>query len=118
LFHKKGLVQVEKNKEKEEELMLSSIDAGAEDFREETDYFEVTCPPENLLKVKEALGSSGAKIISAEISMIPNTYVKLQGEEAQKMLALTNALEEHEDVVQVYANFDISDEEIQRFSAA
>ncbi|MDI6868318.1 MAG: YebC/PmpR family DNA-binding transcriptional regulator [Coprothermobacterota bacterium] len=118
LFHRKGLIQIERNKEKEEDLMLTAIDAGAEDFREEADYFEVICPPENLFQVKEALEKLGAKLISAEISMVPNTYVKLAGEEAQKMLALTNALEDHDDVVQVYANFDISDEEMAKFTAA
>ncbi|MCR4433565.1 MAG: YebC/PmpR family DNA-binding transcriptional regulator [bacterium] len=118
LFHRKGLIQIERNKEKEEDLMLTAIDAGAEDFREEADYFEVICPPENLFQVKEALEKLGAKLISAEISMVPNTYVKLSGEEAQKMLALTNALEDHDDVVQVYANFDISDEEMAKFTAA
>lgn len=119
LFHRKGLIQIERNRgEDEEELMLTAIDAGAEDFREETDYFEVICPPENLFKVKEALEKLGAKLTSAEITMVPNTYVKLTGDEAQKMLSLTTALEDHEDVVQVYANFDISEEEMAKFTAA
>jgi YebC/PmpR family DNA-binding regulatory protein len=117
LFHRKGLIQIEKDKGKEDDFMLIAIDSGAEDFREEADYFEIVCPPEKLFQIKEALESSGAKLISAEISMVPNTYVKLTGEEAQKMLALTNALEDHDDVVQVYANFDISDEEMAKFTA-
>jgi len=118
LFQQKGLLQVEKVPEKEEELMLTAIDAGAEDFSEESTYYEIISPPEKLLKVKEAVDKMGLKLISMEITMIPTTSVKLVGEEAVKMLALISALEEHEDVVKVYANFDIPDEEMVKFAAS
>ena len=118
LFQMKGIVQIDKGNERDEEVMLAAIDAGADDFKEEQDFYEITCPPESLLKVKESLQKMKANIITAELTMVPNTYVTLNGEDARRMISLADALEEHEDVVHIYANFDISDDELQRISAS
>ena len=73
----------------------------------------VVTPPESLEAVKEALGKAGITPSSAEIGMVPQNYVKLTGSQAQQMLRLIEALEEHDDVQHVYANFDIDESEIQ-----
>jgi YebC/PmpR family DNA-binding regulatory protein len=116
LFQNKGIVLLAKEKGKEDDYMMAAIDAGAEDFREEMDYYEVTVEPEALLKVKQALTAAGAKIQSADITMVPNTFVTLTGDDARKVLSLTDELEEQDEVIHVFSNFDISDEELQRLS--
>ncbi len=116
LFQNKGIVLLAKEKGKEDDYMMAAIDAGAEDFREEMDYYEVTVGPEALFKVKQALTAAGAKIQSADITMVPNTFVTLTGVDARKVLSLTDELEEQDEVIHVFSNFDISDEELQRLS--
>jgi len=111
MFHKKGYIVVARAKTDEEKLMGLALDAGAEDLQTEDENFVITTPPNDFEKVKKALDDAGVPLEVAEVTMLPQTYVKLEGEkEAGQMLRLVEALEDNDDVQNVYANFDISDE--------
>jgi YebC/PmpR family DNA-binding regulatory protein len=110
MFEKKGLIVFEKDKVDEEQLINLALEAGAEDVREEDQEFEVISDPSNFESVKAAIDKAGLAYTLAEISMVPKNTVKLDGKKAQQMVNLMQALEDNEDVSNVYANFDISDE--------
>ncbi|MGM0427476.1 MAG: YebC/PmpR family DNA-binding transcriptional regulator [Thermodesulfobacteriota bacterium] len=110
MFEKKGLIVLDKDKVNEDELINLALEAGAEDVTEEETEFEVTVTPQDFEAVKKALDDANLPYTVAEISMIPQNVVKLEGKKAQQMLTLTQALEDHDDVSHVYANFDIPDE--------
>lgn len=114
MFSKKGYILVEKDKAGEEKLMDIALNAGAEDMSSESDLYEITTSVSNFEKVKQALGDNKIPLQSAEITMIPSSLVKVTGQDAKNVLALVEALEEHEDVQKVYANFDIPDEELEK----
>lgn len=116
MFEKKGVITVEKaaNKVSEEDLMMIAIEAGAEDLKDEGDVFEITTGPEEIEAVKAALAGVGISVESAEATMVPKNTVELTGEDAEKMLKLMDALEEHDDVSNVYANFDIPESEMDK----
>jgi len=116
LFSKKGFVSIEKNKISEDELMDIVLDAGAEDINSEGEYHEITCEISDLEAVKTALKEKAIPVATAEMTMIPSSSVKVVGGDAKQLLALIEAIEEHEDVQNVYANFDISDEELEKIS--
>lgn len=111
MFQEKGLIVIDKtdNERDEDELMLLALDSGADDFKTEDDSFEITCEPGELQAVNAALEAAGVKIALAEITMVPQSTVKLEGKEAEQMMKMTDALEEHDDVQNVYANFEIDD---------
>lgn len=113
MFDKKGLIILDKEEVKvdEDEFMLMALDAGAEDIKFEEEI-EITTLPEDFERVNEALAAQGYKPSVAEVTMIPQTTINLQGKEAQQMLKLVDALEDHDDVQNVYANFDIDEEEL------
>lgn len=114
LFQKKGFVVVEKNAIEEDKLMNIVLDAGAEDLKTEGDTFDISTQPQDLEAVKAALEGKKVPMQSAEITMIPTTTIKITDKStAQTILALMEVLEEHEDVQNVYANFDIPDELIE-----
>jgi YebC/PmpR family DNA-binding regulatory protein len=111
MFHKKGYLVVARAKADEEKLMSLVLDAGAEDMQTEDDNFVITTAPNDFEKVKKALEDAGIPLEVAEQTMLPQTYVKLEGEkEAGQMLRLMEAIEDNDDVQNVYANFDIPDE--------
>jgi YebC/PmpR family DNA-binding regulatory protein len=110
MFEKKGLIVFEKDKVDEEQLINLALEAGAEDVREEDQEFEVISDPSNFESVKAAIDKAGLAYTLAEISMVPKNTVKLDGKKAQQMVNLMQALEDNDDVSNVYANFDISDE--------
>jgi len=112
-FHRKGDISVPKETAGEDKLMGIVLDAGAEDMRDDGSSWEIITPPEAFEPVREALVKAGIQPASAEISMVPQNYVKLSGSQAQQMLRLMEALEEHDDVQHVYSNFDIDEKEIQ-----
>jgi YebC/PmpR family DNA-binding regulatory protein len=112
-FHRKGDIVVGKEAANEEKIMSIVLDAGAEDLRDDGSAWEVVTPPEAFEPVREALTKSGITPSSAEISMVPQNYIRLTGSEASQMVRLVEALEEHDDVQHVYANFDIDEKEIQ-----
>ncbi len=110
MFHKKGYLVVNRAKVDEDKLMTLALDAGAEDMQPEDDNFVITTMPNDFEKVKKSLEDAGISLEVAEITMIPQTYVKLDGKEAQQMLRLVETLEDNDDVQNVYANFDIPEE--------
>lgn len=114
MFDKKGLIIVDKDKANEDELMMMALEAGAEDMKSGDDSFEITTAPEDFESVRSALQEAEIEMILAEISMIPQTTVKLDGNEALKLMKIMESLEEHDDVQSVYANFDIPDEIIEQ----
>jgi YebC/PmpR family DNA-binding regulatory protein len=108
LFERKGVLIVPADSVDEDELMLAAADADAEDIVLEESSFQVTCAAEDLASVRQALEQSGIQIESAEITMLPKTTVRIEDEAAaRKLLRLMEALEENDDVQDVYANFDI-----------
>ncbi|NLJ77112.1 MAG: YebC/PmpR family DNA-binding transcriptional regulator [Peptococcaceae bacterium] len=111
MFEEKGIIVVEKenNNLDEDEVMLAAIDAGAEDFNTEDDIYEIVCVPADLQTIREAMEGAGVQIASAELAMEPQTTVSLEGEKAQQMMRLTEMLEDHDDVQNVYANFEIEE---------
>ena len=112
-FHRKGDISVPKGAASEDKIMSIVLDAGAEDLRDDGSAWEIVTPPEVFDAVREALVKASIQPASAEISMVPQNYVKLSGSQAQQMLRLMEALEEHDDVQHVYSNFDIDEKEIQ-----
>lgn len=110
MFTKKGYLLIEKSQIPEEELMSIVLDAGAEDFKSDDKNYEITTSVADFEKVRQAVENKEIKCADAELTMIPSSTVKVMGNEAKQVLALVEALEEHDDVQQVYANFDIPDE--------
>ncbi|MFZ7112893.1 MAG: YebC/PmpR family DNA-binding transcriptional regulator [Desulfatiglandales bacterium] len=110
MFEKKGLIVFEKDKVDEEKLLELALEAGAEDVKEEEETFEVLIPPSDFESVKSAFDAAALTYNLAEVSMIPQNTVKLEGKKAEQMLNLMEMLEDSDDVSHVYANFDIPDE--------
>ena len=116
-FHKKGLIVVKQSASDEEKLMSIALDAGASDFVLSGDVYEIITEMHDFEAVKKAVTDAGIKPESAEITRIPGATVKVSGvNEARSVMNLVDALEEHEDVQNVYANFDISDEILQELA--
>ena len=113
MFSRKGEIVVPKEQASEDKVMDIVLEAGADDLKDDGSGWYVTTPPEVIEKVKEALGKAGITPASAEVGMVPQNYVKLTGSQATQMVRLVEALEEHDDVQHVYANFDIDEKEIQ-----
>jgi len=118
MFEKKGYIVIPKDKASEEVLLEVVLDAGGDDVRDDGGNWEVLSPPERLRAVNEALSGKGIPATSAEISMVPKNTVKIEGKKAQQLLSMMEALEEHEDVQNVWANFDIDEAEITEQRAA
>jgi YebC/PmpR family DNA-binding regulatory protein len=116
MFEKKGLIVIEKATIDEEKLIELALDAGAEDVKEEETEFEVITATADFETVKKAFDDEGLTYSVAEISMIPKNTVKLEGKKAEQMLHLMEALEDNDDIAQVYANFDIPDEVMEALS--
>jgi YebC/PmpR family DNA-binding regulatory protein len=116
LFHRKGFIVVNKSKAEEEKLMSIAIENGAEDLKTEEDTYEIVTDIKDYERVRTALKDNGIEQEAAEITMIPSSYVKLQGKHAEQVLNLVESLEDHDDVQNVYANFDIPDEVLQEHS--
>lgn len=117
MFAKKGLIAFEKDKVDEETLMEVALDSGAEDINDEGTTLEVVTDPKNFETVKDALDKSNLKYLFAKIAMIPQNTVKLDAKEAEQTLKLMEALEDSDDVQNVYANFDIPDEIMEKISS-
>jgi len=113
MFTRKGQVLVEKGKADEEKLLDVALEAGAEDVGDDGGVFEIVCTPEAFEAVRDAVQNLGIEPANAEVAMIPQNYVKLTGKDAQAMLKLMDALDDHDDVQHVWANFDIEEKEIE-----
>ena len=109
MFDKKGYIVVEKAARAEDELFDLVIEAGAEDLRDDEDNFEIITSPDSFETVHQAVKAAGIEPLVAEIEMVPQNYIKLEGMDAKQMLKLMESLEDHDDVQKVSANFDISE---------
>ncbi|MEX0990048.1 MAG: YebC/PmpR family DNA-binding transcriptional regulator [Actinomycetota bacterium] len=108
MFERKGLAVVEKSLAPDEERMLElALESGAEDLRDSESSWDIVCDPSAFKAVQSALEQAGVPVFSAEITMIPKSTIPVEGGEAKQVLALIEALEELEDIQNVYANFDI-----------
>ncbi|MDP9452914.1 MAG: YebC/PmpR family DNA-binding transcriptional regulator [Actinomycetota bacterium] len=117
-FERKGVVIVPKEAGSEDDLMLVVLDAGADDLVEEGDTWRVTCDPSALGDVRAALDAAAVDVVSADVTMVPTSTVALEGaEDAKKVLRLIDALDDHDDVQDVYANFDVADDVLQAVEA-
>ena len=111
MFQKKGWIAVAKNAVKEDVLMTAALDAGAEDIVEEDDdNYEIITAPEEFEAVKKSIEDAGIAVGDAEVSMLPQSYVRLSGKEAEQMVKLMDALDDSDDVQKVYTNADIADD--------
>lgn len=117
IFEKKGTIVLDKKSVNEDELMELALEAGAQDVREEENEFEIITDPPSFEEVKDAIDQRKIKYIEAKISLIPQTTVKLEAGKAEQMLKLMEKLEDNDDVQNVYANFDIADDVMERLSA-
>jgi YebC/PmpR family DNA-binding regulatory protein len=113
MFERKGQIIIEKDKAGEDQLMNLVLEAGAEDMRDDGEDWEVISAPESHEAVLEAIKKAGIATASEEIGMLPKNLTKLEGKNASAMLRLSEALEEHDDVQNVYSNFDVDEKELE-----
>lgn len=113
MFDRKSQILIEQDKVKEDDLMNLVLEAGAEDLRSDGTHWEVISPPEAHHAVLEAIQKAGIPVVSANIAMIPKSLIKVEGKNAAALLKLVEALEEHDDVQNVYSNFDIDEAEME-----
>jgi len=116
MFEKKGLITVEKSQADEDRLMSVVLDAGAEDIRDEGEIFEVVTQPEDFHTVKERLDQEKIPVASAQVTLLPKSTVDIDAKHAEQILKLSEELEDHDDVQSVSANFNISDELMEKAS--
>ena len=116
MFNRKGYIVVEKAKASEDELLDLILEAGAEDLREDGSNYEIFTAPDDFEAVVNALQENNIEIAASNLGYIPQNYVKLEGKQAQQLLRLMEELEDHDDVQSVWANFDIDEEEIAKYS--
>jgi transcriptional/translational regulatory protein YebC/TACO1 len=117
IFEKRGVIVIDGTRYGEDDVIVA-IDAGAEDVREDGEQLRVICEPADLSAVREALEASGVEVESAEVTMEPKSTVMVKGTDAEWLLKLVDALEEHDDVNEVHANFDVPAEIIEKLAAA
>jgi len=117
MFNRKGYIVVEREKASEDDLLEIVTEAGAEDLREDGSNYEIFTPPEDYEKVVESLKNRKIEVAASNLGYIPQNYVKLEGKQAQQLLRLMEELEDHDDVQNVWANFDIDEEEIAKYSS-
>lgn len=117
MFERKGVLQTEgKPVADEDEMLLLAVEAGAEDFKVNADGYEIITSPEDLEDVRQGLAAAGiSELASYDITYVPTTETAVDGEEAQQLLRLLEALEDHDDVQDVYSNFDIAAEVLAAF---
>ena len=108
LFNKKGVIVIDKTTTNlsEDDMMMLALDSGAEDFQATDEVYEITTSPEDFSKVREALEAQGLEFLEAEVQMVPSTYIQLSEEDGQKMQRLLDMLEDLDDVMNVYHNWE------------
>lgn len=114
MFEYKGMVRIPRDEITEEEIFEKAIEAGAEDVQDGDDFWEVYTAETEMTDVKEALVEMGVPVENAERVAVPQNYVKVEGKDAEKLMKIMDKLEDHDDVQNVFANFDIDDEELER----
>jgi YebC/PmpR family DNA-binding regulatory protein len=113
MFSRKGQIFVEKGKVDEDKLLSAALDAGADDMSDDDSAWEIITTPEAFEAVRDAVKALGIEPANAAIAMVPQNYVKLTGKDASQMMKLMEALDDHDDVQNVWANFDIEEKEIE-----
>ena len=113
MFDKRGYIVVDKAAKSEDELFEIAIEAGADDMQDEGDVYEIYTTPENFDAVHDSIKAAGIEPQAAEISMIPQNYIRLEGGDARSMMKLYEAIDDNDDVQKVYANFDIDESEME-----
>ena len=113
MFSKKGYIVIDKAAASEETLLNAALEAGADDVRDDGDSWEVLSEPAAFEAVRDAVKALGIEPGTAQVAMLPQNYVKLQGKEASQMVKLMEALEDHDDAQHVWSNFDIEEKEIE-----
>ena len=113
MFTKQGYILIEKSKVDEDGLMGVALDTGADDVRDDQDNWEVLTSPEDFHRVLEAVKGLGVETLVAEVAMLPQNYINLEGKAAQQMLKLMGLLEDHDDVQHVWSNFNVEEKEIE-----
>jgi YebC/PmpR family DNA-binding regulatory protein len=116
-FHKKGILVIPASTIPEDDLMAIVLEAGADDLKNENDVYTIVTAPENFEAVRKALDAKSIKTESAEIQMVAENTVKVEGKDAENVIKLMEALEEHDDVQKVHANFDIDDKVLASLAA-
>lgn len=117
IFEPKGMIRVKKEGTTEEEVFTVAVEAGAEDMQAEDDVYEIITTPENYESVKSALDSAGISLESAELTQLPGNSKKIEGDDARKFLHLMEKIEAHDDIQNVYSNFDIDDSVIEELAS-
>ena len=118
MFSRKGQIAIAKEQAEEDKLLGIVLEAGADDLRDDGSAWEVLTPPEAFEAVRDALVKAGVTPASAEVAWVPQNYIKLTGTPAQQMIRLVETLEEHDDVQNVFANFDVDEKEMQAVLSA
>ena len=116
MFNKKGLITVEQNGVNDESLLDSILTGGGDDFSDEDDVYVVESTPDQMISVREQLEADGFSVISSEIMLTPQNSMSVEGETAKRVIQLLEALDDHDDVQKVSANFDFDDAEIEEVS--
>jgi YebC/PmpR family DNA-binding regulatory protein len=116
MFSKKGYIIVPKSAAKEDDLLNIVLDSGGEDLRSDDENFEIYTDPGAYESVLEAIKKAGIKVASSEISMVPQNYIKLEGAQVNQMIRLIEALEENDDVQNVYSNFDFDEKQLEEIA--
>ena len=118
MFDRRGVIQVDAEKAREEEVLEQALEAGASDVRTVEKVYEITTTPDEMDSVRHVLEAKGLPVLEADIAMVPQSTVRVEGKDASAVLRLIEALEEQDDVQAVYSNYDIPDEVFDAISAA
>jgi YebC/PmpR family DNA-binding regulatory protein len=118
MFERRGMILVDADKVKEDDLLEKALDAGAADVKPVEKVFEITTTPDEMETVRQALERQGMPVLEAKVDMVPQSTVRVEGKDAAAVLRLIEALEEQDDVQSVYANYDIADEVLDAITAA
>ena len=116
IFNKKGYILIDKSQGSEDDIFSVSVDAGAEDVKMEGKNYEIFCEPQDFETVKNAIKEKDIKWELAELTMLPTSTVQVTGQTAKQLLSLIEALEDHDDVQKVYANFDIPEDVLEEIA--
>src|SRR5215467_4367178 len=117
MFHKKGSIVVAKTAAKEDDLMNIVLDSGAEDLRDDGESWEIVTEPGSYEAVLEAVKKASIEPSHSELGMLPQNYIKLEGQHAATMIRLLEALEDHDDVQHVYSNFDVDVKQLEQVAS-
>jgi YebC/PmpR family DNA-binding regulatory protein len=118
MFERRGLITVDGQRIKEDEVLEKALEAGAADVKAVEKVFEIATAPDEMESVRQTLESQSVPVVEAQIDMVPQSTVKVEGKDAAAVLRLIEALEEQDDVQSVYSNYDIADDVIEAISAA